>query len=79
MIAEPSCRSLNTCGSSESRNTKAAGYPSDDAPAAFSVLPHPLLSSTPFPPEAPSEENWARFAEQADDGLSWSPNPAAPG
>lgn len=79
MIAEPSSRSLNTCGSSESRNTKAAGYPSDDAPAAFSVPPHPLLSRTPFPPEAPSEESWARFAEEADNSLCWAPNPALPG
>lgn len=75
MIAVSSSRSLNTSGSSESRNTGAGGYPSDDAPTAPFLSPFSLLSRPTFPPEAPSEESWTRFAQEADDALSWAPNP----
>jgi len=83
---------LITPGLQESRNAPGEAYPSDDAASPgqslsdpfhrpFVIPPTPLLSAISIPPEAPTEEDWARFMETADDEVCWDPdstNPEAP-
>ena len=81
---------LITPGLQESRKAPAEAYPSDDAASPgqsvsdpfrrpFVFPPTRLLSAMPIPPEAPTEEDWARFLETADDEVCWDADSASPG